>query len=220
MLENFWEVRILKELSGDLSDEWKKLRTDYREYSNGEIVLFSGDSINKVGFVLDGVLKTVKYTRSGKEISNHYFSEGDIVPHYTEWNKADTYNFNLVCEKAAVIRWMPLDTFKDLINSDINIMESLLKYICEQGLESERLLEALRYKKVDERLAFYFLHSNFEEKDGWLEVPFPQRILADKLNMTRSVLNQELGNFEEKGLIKREKGAIKVLRPDKLEDFL
>lgn len=94
---------------------------------------------------------------------------------------------------------MPLNTFKEFVNSDINIMQSLLKYICEQGLESERLLEALRYKKVEERLAYYFLNSNLEEKNGWLEIPFPQRILADKLNMTRSVLNQELGIFEEKG---------------------
>lgn len=219
MLKNFWEVGFLKD-SSNLSEEWKNMRTDHREYSNGEILLFSGEPINKVGFVLDGVLKTVKYTRSGKEISLHYFREGDIVPHYTEWNKAAAYNFNLVCEKAAVLRWMALDSFKELINSDISILQSLLKYICEQGLESERILEAFRYKKADERLAFYFLNSNLQEKEGWLDIPFPQRILADKLNMTRSVLNQELGSFEEKGWIKREKGAIKILRPDKLEDFL
>lgn len=220
MLENYWEVKFLKEVSSNLSEEWKSKQTDHREYSNGEIVCFTGDPINSAGFVMSGLLKTVKYTRSGKEICNHYFSEGDILPHYTELNSVDSYGFNLVCAKPTVIQWMALDTFKELINSEISILQSLLKYICDRGLQSERLLEALRYKKIDQRLAFYFLNSKLERRDGWIEIPYPQRILADKLNMSRSVLNQELSCFEENGWIKREKGSIKVLRPDKLEDLL
>ena len=56
--------------------------------------------------------------------------------------------------------------------------------------------------------------------DGWVYIPFSQKVLADLLNVSRSVLNQELMTFESLGWIKREKERINILRPEKLKEIL
>lgn len=220
MLANFWDVKFLWDLSPKRLDKLKTIKADRCEYSRGAIIRFDQDSIDAVGFVLNGVLKTAQYTNTGKEINNHYFCEGDILPEYMVLSGIHQYVYNLVCVKQAVVDWLPLDQFNALISSDIEIVKNLLGYVAKRGYQSELLLHCLHYHRISERLAYYLLNTNLEKKNGWIQVPFSQKVLADKLNVTRSVLNQELINFEQSGWIERNKNQIKILTPDQLEDFL
>ncbi len=54
------------------------------------------------------------------------------------------------------------------------------------------------------------------QRDESLPVQVTQAELASRINATRESVNKWLGNFERQGWIRRQRGAIAVLRPDAL----
>ena len=220
MVLNYWDAKYLKEVSPTLMNKLKKLKTDRRKYCNGSIIHFEGDPIEAIGFVLNGMLKSSQYTSTGKEITTHYFYEGDMFPELMILSGIQHYSYNLVCAKNSEIDWMPLQSFQQLIRTEEEMMETLLKHISIRGYQNEIHLRCLHYHRMDERLAYYLLYNDQMKKDGWVYIPFSQKVLADQLNVCRSVLNQELITFESLGWIKREQDRIKILRPEKLKGIL
>ena len=201
MVLNYWDAKFFKEVSPSLMNKLKKVKTDRRKYYNGSIIHFEGDSIEAIGFVLNGMLKASQYASTGKEITTHY-------------------SYNLVCAKNSEIDWMPLQSFQQLLRTEEEMMETLLKHVSIRGYHNEIHLRCLHYHRMDERLAYYLLYNDQMKKDGWIYIPFSQKVLADQLNVCRSVLNQELITFESLGWIKREKDRIKILSPEKLKEIL
>ena len=220
MVLNYWGAKFFKEVSPSLMNKLKKVKTDRRKYGNGTIVYFEGDPIEAIGFVLKGMLKASHYTCTGKEVSTHYFYEGDMFPELMVLSGIHHYSYYLVCEKNSEIEWMSLQSFRELIHTEKEMMETLLKHVSIRGYRNELRLRCLHYHRMDERLAYYLLYNDQMKKDGWIYIPFSQKVLADLLNVSRSVLNQELMTFESLGWIKREKERINILRPEKLKEIL
>jgi CRP-like cAMP-binding protein len=48
----------------------------------GQVIYHQGDKIDKIGLILEGIMKCANYTNAGDEINPHYFYEGDIFPEY------------------------------------------------------------------------------------------------------------------------------------------
>ena len=72
-------------------------------FRRGQVVYHQGDSIDKVGFILEGVMKCAKYTHDGDEINPHYFYEGEIFPEYLLLTGKSEYIYTLVAEKRSKV---------------------------------------------------------------------------------------------------------------------
>lgn len=55
-------------------------------------------------------------------------------------------------------------------------------------------------KSLRDRI-FLYLNSLIPDKDGWLQIPFSQTVLAEFLGVNRSALSRELGRMQDEDLI-------------------
>ena len=220
MLKSYQEVKLLKAVYSTVPEKLKNINVERRTYTSGTVIHIDGDKIDAVGFVLKGVLKAVNYTHTGTEQSNRYFYEGSTLPVYMVLSKVSHYCYNLVCHKDCVVEWMALEDFYELVGSSVPVLKSLLTYVARDGYESQLLLRCLHHHTIEGRLASYLLTCELDKRDGWIYLPDTQKILAEKLHVSRTVLNQELIRFEKLGWILREKQRIKVAMKEKLEELL
>ena len=56
--------------------------------------------------------------------------------------------------------------------------------------------------------------------EGWTEIKDNQRIIATKLQISRTAYNQEMMRLEDEKIIKRDKSKIKLLKQRILEGYL
>lgn len=190
------------------------------KFQRGQVIYHQGDKIDKVGFILEGVMKCANYTNAGDEINPHFFYEGEIFPEYLLLAGENEYIYTLVTEKRSKVILVDLQSFKDLILSDMEFCQSLIAYMAKRGLLSERWRICNCLRNIRSRIAFMLLEIYGVSDEGWVEIKDSQRIIATKLQVSRPAYNQEMIKLEEENIIKRDKGKIKILKRRTLEGYI
>ncbi len=186
----------------------------------GQVIYHQGDKIDKIGFILEGVMKCANYTNAGDEINPHYFYEGDIFPEYLLLAGEDEYIYTLVAEKRSKVILVDLQCFKDLIMFDMECCQLLIAYMAKRGLLAEKWKLCNCHGNLRSRIAYMLLEIYGVSDKGWTEIKGSQRIISTKLQISRPAYNQEMIKLEEEKIIKRDKSKIKILNRRKLEGYL
>ena len=189
-------------------------------FQRGQVIYHQGDKIDKIGLILEGVLKCANYTNAGDEINPHYFYEGDIFPEYLLLAGEDEYIYTLVAEKRSKVILVDLHCFKDLIMSDMECCQLLIAYMAKRGLLAEKWRLCNCLGNLRSRIAYMLLEIYGVSDNGWIEIKDSQRIISTKLQISRPAYNQEMIKLEEENIIKRDKSKIKILNRRKLEGYI
>ena len=190
------------------------------KFQRGEVIYHQGDKIDKIGLILEGVLKCANYTNAGDEINPHFFYEGDIFPEYLLLAGEDEYIYTLVAEKRSKVILVDLHSFKDLIMSDMDCCQLLIAYMAKRGLLAEKWRLCNCHGNLRSRIAYMLLEIYGVSDNGWIEIKDSQRIISTKLQISRPAYNQEMIKLEEENIIKRDKSKIKILNRRKLEGYI
>lgn len=70
----------LIELSRMIETGFFNLPHEIVSLKRDEVLYHQGDNVEKIGFVLEGIMKCSTYTNNGDELNPHYFYEGEIFP--------------------------------------------------------------------------------------------------------------------------------------------
>lgn len=189
-------------------------------YQRGEVIYHQGDKIEKVGFVIEGVLKCANYTNAGDEINPHYFYGGDIFPEYLLLTGEKEYIYTLVADKRSKVILVDFRSFENLIMSDMNVCQSLIVYMAQRGLLAKKWKLCNCYGDLRTSIAYMLLEIYGVSDEEWTEISDNQRIIASKLQVSRTAYNQHLNKLEEEKIIERNKSKIRLLKRDKLESYL
>ena len=189
-------------------------------YRRGEVIYHQGDRIDKIGFILEGVMKCANYTNAGDELNPHYFYEGEIFPEYLLLAGEDEYLYTLVAEKRSKVILVDFQYIKDKIQVDLKWSQLLISYMAKRGLLAEKWRLCNCYGNIRSRVAYMLLEILNASDEYWTEITDSQRIISTKLQISRTAYNQEMIRLEEENIIKRNKSKIKLLNRRKLEGYL
>ena len=186
----------------------------------GEVIYHQGDKIYKIGFILEGTMKCANYTNAGDEINPHYFYEGEMFPEYLLLSGNNEYIYTLIAEKRSKIILVDFDILKNLIITDMEWCQLLIAYMAHRGLLAEKWKLCNCYGSLRSRIAYMLLEIYGVSDEGWTEIKDNQRIIATKLQISRTAYNQEMMRLEDEKIIKRDKSKIKLLKQRILEGYL
>lgn len=189
-------------------------------FRRGQVVYHQGDSIDKVGFILEGVMKCAKYTHDGDEINPHYFYEGEIFPEYLLLTGKSEYIYTLVAEKRSKVILIDYHILKDLLMSDLKWCHLLIGYMANRGLLAEKWRMCNCYGNLRSRIAYMLLEIYNASEKYWVDIKDNQRIISTKLQISRTAYNQEMIKLEEENVIKRNKSKIIIVVRQKLESYI
>lgn len=186
----------------------------------GQIIYHQGDRIDKIGFILKGVMKCTKYTADGDEINPHYFYAVEIFPEYLLLTGESHYIYTLIAEKPSQVILVDFRRLRDLIMSDLRWCQLLISYMAHRGLLAEKWRMCNCYGNIRSKIAYMLLEIYQASDQYWIEIKDCQRIISSKLQISRTAYNQELMRLEEEKIIKRVRSKIKLVNRETLASYI
>lgn len=186
-------------------------RFRYATYKGTEIIHAAGSPIKEFGLVVEGCLKAIRYTGSGKEVCSSYFEKDDFFPELLYFADKKTYTYTLVAAKRSNVMWVTTETFERMLREDQDLMYAFMIYLSKRGLKNQMLLGCLGYQTIRERIAFWLVNMSDLSRSDCVPLPASQTIWANTLRVSRSSLNQEIKKMEKLGYFSM-RGSMLIVR--------
>jgi CRP-like cAMP-binding protein len=195
-------------------------------YKKGEFIIRPGETPPGVLFVEDGLVKAYDITKYGEENLLVIRQKGEILA-LTWAITGEDRNIIYTALEPTTVYCLSRQKFYDSIQSDPKISFPIVDMVTNMyRMHSERILN-LEYRTVRERLISYLLTcaDRFGKKDPatgqiLLIAPLKQQDIASSINATRETTGRQLAYLERSNLICKENGYIKLLNPEKMQDYL
>ncbi len=176
-----------------------------RSYERGEELFAEGDPSEALFVVVEGLVKVVKMTPSGKEMILEIFGEGDPVGAVAMFADLPFPASARAIERSRCIV-TPRREFFRLLESQPTLVRGLLAGFTVRLLELTSRLSELAGARVEERLARFFLRSADEHghsANGGLFIPLAlsRQELADMTGTTIETAIRVMSRWAKRGLV-------------------
>jgi len=181
------------------------------ELDKGQIILKENAYIKHVPLVLEGNIKVRKIDESGKEIVLYRIYPGEsCILSITYCLNDKNSSAEAITEAKTKLFVVPTPKVKEWMNTYKSWRDFIFNLYHLRLLELLTLLNNVSFLHTDTRLINKL--RNLQQLHG-SDIPFTHQDLANEIGTAREVISRLLKQFENDGIIKLERGRIKILRP-------
>ncbi|MEN0052984.1 MAG: response regulator [Mucilaginibacter sp.] len=213
-------LQNLDNLANNSKDEKAELKAliasrKIRQVKKKQIIYYEGDQPMGIYLILEGTVKTVKFTDDGREfMTGLYKTDNYLGVNALLLNEA--FKETAVAIEDATVCLLPRDIILSLLSRYPAISQQFLKMLSNNISEKEDQLLELAYNSVRKRLAQVLLRLNKQSDDPML-LKVSREELAGMAGMAMETVSRTLTNFKEEGLIDKKSGHITILELNRLE---
>jgi CRP/FNR family transcriptional regulator, anaerobic regulatory protein len=193
--------------SGDIA---QAIATESQALSlpEGKVLLDTGDTINYIPLVIDGIIKVVRSDAEGHEILMYYIHPGESCALTLSASlKREKSKIKAVVQQKATIVLLPTTVNWQLARRYPVWFDFVLDAYGKRFEELLELVEEVGFKHLDERLEKYLRHQ-FAFHSGTV-IAISHQEIASALGTARVVVSRMLKQLEKKGQIRLMRGKIK-----------
>jgi CRP/FNR family transcriptional regulator len=157
-------------------------------------------------FVLEGAIRVVKLSASGRELPLYRVLAGEscIISSSCLLGHAD-YNARGVSEGSTTLALLPRPLFEEMLGESA-FRDFVFALFSERIAELMQLVEEVAFRKLDQRLASLLLGKG-------RVVHATHQQLADELGSVREMVSRLLKGFAEQGLVRLGREQVELLDP-------
>lgn len=186
-------------LETELVDEISKIGL-VKHYSEGEVIIYPGDKIDKVPIILNGSVKVIRENEKGEEILLYYLESGDTCAMTLQCcMRRGTSEIKAVVGEETQLLFVPSEHMEEWMIKYRSWREFVLGNYHTKLNELIETVDALAFKQLDERLMKYL--TDKAKVYGSLELNMTHQQIADDLNSSRVVISRLLKQLEQQELI-------------------
>jgi len=181
-----------------------------------------GDRDDDLYLIESGQVKTVTYSRSGKQCLLSIYAAGDIFGelYQPDYGRTET----ATAMRLTTLRRIPFAKFRAAL-VDQNLLEAFLGYLISRLAQQQQIITNLVTMDSERRLAAALLTlANKLGKKQPNGIRIEQRITQEELSgmvgTTRSRIGYFLKQFSAAGLVSRLPGSFLVVNDNRLADYL
>lgn len=176
----------------------------------GEVLIAENSYIRSIPIVISGSLQVLRSDEEGKEILMYYIKGGEsCIMSFLGGLHNEKSKLKAVAEETTEILFLPIERVRELIREYPQWLEYIFRMYHKRFEELLELVNAIAFKKVDERL-LDLLHKKYTlTGQKVLEVTHEQ--LANELATARVVTSRLLKQLEDKGLVELGRNKITLL---------
>jgi CRP-like cAMP-binding protein len=181
-----------------------------REYTPGELIFLEGDPAHGVWFVLEGRVRIIKHSETGRVQALCTASSGKC------FGGCPLFDGDVNPANAQAINDVTLAILNDedreqLSERDPELLWVLLQIFSDRLSHLARLGEGLGAWKVNTRINDCLVTHSTDD-----EIHLTHERIAEIVGTAREVVSRHLSTLEKDGLIALEPGHIRLLEPDSL----
>lgn len=176
----------------------------------GKVILNEDAYIRSIPIVIKGTLKVIRTEEDGREILLYYIKAGEsCIMSFLGGLHNETSKVRAEVEEDAEILFLPIEKVSLLIKEYPQWLDYIFRLYHKRFEELLEVVNAISFKKVDERL-LNLLHKKAElTQSKTLQVTHEQ--LANELGTARVVVSRLLKQLEEIGKVKLGRNKITLM---------
>jgi CRP/FNR family transcriptional regulator, dissimilatory nitrate respiration regulator len=219
-MKEYLNVLKSSELFCDMSDDdilktLTCLNGKVNRYNKDETIYLAGDTISKIGIVLNGSILVTKDDIMGNRNILTNISESGLFGEAFVCSNISFIPVTVVaCAKCEILF---LD-FKKIIQTCASncsfhstLIKNMLYIISNKNILLNNKIELLSAKSTRDKLMAYFNMQINKNKNGKFKIPFNRDALADFLNLNRSSMSRELSKMRDENIINFNKNEFEIL---------
>lgn len=194
-LSNLTEFSATPEINEKLLDYGKT-----KTFSEGDIILNENSYIKTIPIVLSGSIRVMRTDEDGREILLYYIKAGEsCIMSFLGGLHHDTSKVKAIAEENTEILFVPIDKVSELIKDYPKWLDYIFRLYHKRFEELLEVVNAVAFKKMDERLLNFIRKKCELTKSHTLYVTHEQ--LANELGTARVVISRLLKQMEDEGLV-------------------
>ena len=179
------------------------------------IAFHQGDSCDSYLLVLDGSIKVIARSESGREIVLYRVKQGGSCVLTTSCLLGhNRYPAEGITETPVRALAIPAAAFQQGLTESESFRTFIFNTYGQRLSDVISLVESISFEHINRRLARYLLD---QASQGKLSVT--HQVVATELGSAREVISRQLKQFENKGWITQQRGEIVVLEPEALKQL-
>ena len=179
------------------------------------IAFHQGDSCANYLLVIDGIIKVMARSESGREIVLYRVQRGGSCVLTTSCLLSHSrYPAEGITETPVRALALPAETFHQGLAESKHFRQFIFTAYAQRLAEVIALVQEISFDQLNRRLARYLLQHASDN-----ELVITHQGLATELGSAREVISRQLKDFEQRGWIKQQRGQITIHRPDELKSI-
>lgn len=171
-----------------------------QRFHHGDILMEPGRYIHDIPIIIEGALKVLRGDESGKEVFLYYLQPGETCAmSLTCCSAHKPSEIRAVAEGETRIWMIPVEKHEDWINRFRQWKEYVAQTYQYRFNEVLKVLDAIAFKRMDERLLQYLL--NRFRQNPTTEIQTTHQEIASELGTSREVVSRLLKQLEKKKII-------------------
>jgi len=192
-----------------------KIKERLREYGiaktfkEGDTILSENAYIKAIPIVTRGNVKVMRTDDEGREILLYYINPGEsCIMSFLGGMHHDTSKVKAIAEEETEILFIPIEKVGALIKEFPEWLDYIFRLYHKRFEELLEVVNAIAFKKMDERLLNFIKKKCENTKSKTLNVTHEQ--LANELGTARVVVSRLLKQMEDEGLVKLGRNKISL----------
>jgi len=203
--QNELAFRVSKELQAKLI-EYSIVKT----YQAGDVILNENAHIRSIPIVNRGAIRVLRSEKDGREILLYYIKAGEsCIMSFLGGMHNETSKVRAEVEEDAEILFFPIEKASALMHEYPEWLDYIFKLYHKRFEELLEVINAVAFKKVDERLLL--LLNKKAELLGNKTIVVTHEQLANELGTARVVVSRLLKQLETTGAVKLGRNRITLL---------
>lgn len=204
-LEQIIELKNAPELISKLTQF-----STVRNYKAGEMILDENSLIRAIPIVTRGTLKVMRTEEDGREILLYYIKPGEsCIMSFLGGLHDERSKVRAEVEEDAEILFLPVEKVSLFIREYPEWLDYIFRLYHKRFEELLEIVNAIAFKKVDERLLDLLQKKKQVTGSNTLQVTHEQ--LANELGTARVVVSRLLKQLEEHGLLQLGRNKITLM---------
>jgi CRP/FNR family transcriptional regulator len=181
-----------------------------KAFEEGEVILQENAHIRSIPIVTSGSIRVMRSEGDEKEILLYYIKAGEsCIMSFLGGIHNDTSKVKAIAEEATDILFVPVNKVKELIREFPEWLDYIFRLYHQRFEELLEVVNAVAFKKMDERLLLFLEKKAEVAKSNVLSVTHEQ--LATELGTARVVVSRLLKQMEVEGLVKLGRNKITLV---------
>lgn len=172
-----------------------------QSFSTGQEVVLQGDTPAYLYLIIDGSIKTVRYSPAGEESTMRMLKTGETFMDAVIFMGGKS-PINAVTLEECRLLMIPAETVRRHALHDAQFACNLLKIVTRHYKNALQQVDSIVTKNPVERLGYYFLKQHLEQGSESMDIalPFQKSTIANHLGMTPETFSRALSQIKKMGI--------------------
>lgn len=176
--------------------------------------------ISHIGLISAGSVEIQKILPSGKAVTFMYKKAGEIIAEGAIFSSLPSYPCQVVAREKTDIILLPKQYFCRIITTNPQLAANVLALLSDKIVMLNKKVELLSFSSIQSKIAFSLLHCLPVTDNNQIELPYPKKVWAEFLNVSRPSLCRELKKISDQGILQIIKRTIIIRNRSSLEKML